>query len=96
MLPGLYEAFSPGGISALDDISYLISMMPVAGSEGDPSIIVRMEMKKNGSVMRLFQLYEVDGTPFNGTVRDVTVTGRDNVWPPMPKYVWTCDDTNSS
>lgn len=93
VVPGLFEAYIPGGVAALDDTSYLITMEPVNANAGKPSLIVRMEKVKNGPVLRIFELFEADGTtPFTGTVRDVTVSGRTTVIPNLPYFVWTCDD----
>jgi len=92
IIPGLFESYIPHGISVLDGSSYLISMQPVGNNYGKPSILVRMRKEKEGEVMRIFQLYEEDGSPFTGSVRDVTVTGRTTITPPLPFYVWTCDD----
>lgn len=61
-------------------------MQPVGANLGKPSLLVRMESKKNGPVMRIFQLFESDGTPFTGTVQDVVADSNN---------VWTCDDTRS-
>ena len=95
-LPGLYESFYPRGIEVLDEHSYLLTFQPVGANAGEPSLVVRMEKKKNGGVMRIYQLYEEDGvTPFSGTVKDVAVSGRDNVFPNLPYFVWTGDDTRN-
>lgn len=94
IVPGLFESYYPRGLSVLDDDSYLMTFHPVGDNAGRPSLIVRMEKKKNGKIMRIYQLYEEDGTtPFTGTVKDVTVSGRDTVTPNLPYFVWTCDDT---
>ena len=56
VIPGLYEEYIPQGVSFLDDDSYLLSMHPVGANLGEPSIIVRMQRRNNGGIMRIFQL----------------------------------------
>lgn len=96
MLPGLYESYVPRGISTLDDSSYLITMLPTGRNAGRPSIIVRMEQKKGGTVMRIFQIYQrhnaTHSDPFTGTVPDVAVSSHKIDDADGTNYVWTSDD----
>ena len=97
-MPGLYESYVPRGISTLDDSSYLITMLPTGRNALKPSIIVRMEQKKGGTVMRIFQIYEKYGgsgesRPFTGSVPDVAVSSHSIDDAAGTNYVWTSDDT---
>lgn len=96
-IPGLFEGWLPRGVSHLDDRSFLITMQGVNANAGQPSIFVRMERKSGGGVMRIYRMFNTDGTVFSGSVRDVTVSGMDSAlsggatlinW-----YIWTGDDS---
>ena len=89
LLPGLFEEYIPRGVSYLDTTSFLVSYQPVGARVDQSSIIVRMRRDNKGTVMRLYQLMESDGTPFTGSVSDVTVSGE---MQSIPSMVWTCDD----
>ena len=84
MIPGLYEAFIPRGIAIFDSGSVLIPMHPVGPNAGKPSMVVQVSRRPGAGIIRMYQIYTGDGTPFTGNVKGLTIS---------PQHVWTTDDT---
>ena len=83
LIPGLFEAFIPRGITIVDTDSILISMHPVGPNAGKPSMVVQVSRKTGAGIIRIYQIYNSDRTPFTGNVKGLTMTAA---------HVWTTDD----
>lgn len=111
LIPGLFESYVPRGIQDLQDYgeTFLLTYEPVGQLIERPSIIVRMERRNGGSIMRIYQIYaRVEAVeddlidelvvPWHGTVRDLVLTQHaESNWFAralnIPAYIWTGDDT---
>lgn len=92
-VPGLFEDYSPGGVSWIDvggdKYHVLLSMRPTGSrlpADGaapeHPSLFV--VLNSDGEVIKFIRLFVDAGEPFVGRVSDVTLAH---------EYIWTCDDT---
>eukprot|EP01029_Cantina_marsupialis_P002526 TRINITY_DN1236_c0_g1_i4.p1 TRINITY_DN1236_c0_g1~~TRINITY_DN1236_c0_g1_i4.p1 ORF type:complete len:545 (-),score=173.91 TRINITY_DN1236_c0_g1_i4:464-2011(-) len=74
LLPGLWEDYVPRGVSFLGETHLLLSYQALGEKWKTPSLFVLMEREKEKEIVRIFELYEEDGTsPFIGSVADLTV-----------------------
>lgn len=79
LIPGLYEAYIPQALIMTESDTLAISMQPVGPNRGKPSIIVDVSRANGGGIIRIYQIYNKDRTPYTGTVKGLAMAA-DNLW----------------